>query len=151
MGNPVKTFPIKKRNNSELLFWWNVSLIIRGRLIFTWDLEDFLPHLSFVYIFKNWKVVMGTGTRVGSIFCCSGQSRSAISLVLIWIWKISPKNINFFSTGQKISSGRVQGSLTSYLLQVKSMLGLLRAHLYLKTSFNENIFKPKCHLKFKTL
>jgi len=69
-------------------------------------------------------VVIGPGrfflTQIGS-----GQP----SMVWAWIWKIFPKNINFFiffPSGQKISSGsgqKVPGS-TSYLLRVKSKLGL---------------------------
>jgi len=68
---------------------------------------------------------MGLGqkllTRVGS-----GQ----LSLVWVWIWKISPKNHKFFNFfhSKKISSSQVkeypgQTQLGSYLLRVKSMLG----------------------------
>jgi len=43
--------------------------------------------------------------RVGSIFCCLGWVRPGqLSLVWVWIWKISPKNskfINIFPIGSK--------------------------------------------------
>jgi len=50
-------------------------------------------------------------------------------MVLVRIWKISPKNINFFPSGPKKSlrvgskSAQVEGGLPSYLLRVKSRLG----------------------------
>jgi len=50
-------------------------------------------------------------------------------MVCVWIWKISPKNVNFFPSDQKkflgvgFKSTRVKGGLASYLLRVKSKLG----------------------------
>jgi len=55
------------------------------------------------------------------------------SMVRVWVWKISPKDIKFFyffPTGQKKSlqvgskSTRVKGRSASYLLRVKSKLGV---------------------------
>jgi len=59
------------------------------------------------------------------------------SMVMVWIWKISPQNVKFFPTDQKKSprvrskSTCAKGGSASYLLRVKSMLGLgrVRAHL----------------------
>jgi len=79
-------------------------------------------------------IVMGPGqkflTWVGSNFCFLGWAGLQPSLV--WDWKFSPKNPNFFwffaLRVKKISSGWIKkypgetGS-ASYLLQVKSMLG----------------------------
>jgi len=46
-----------------------------------------------------------------------------LSLVCVCVWKISPKNTNFFPFGQKKSlPGRVKGGSASFLLRVKSML-----------------------------
>jgi len=76
---------------------------------------------------KSGSNTFGPG-RIGSIFCGSGWVRVRVSLV--WVWKISPKNMNFFSLCQKKSprvgsrSTRVKEGSTSYLLWVKSMLGL---------------------------
>jgi len=53
--------------------------------------------------------------RVGSIFSGSGWVRSVQpSMVWVWIWKISPKNVklfNFFPSGQK-KSPRVRSKST---------------------------------------
>jgi len=69
----------------------------------------------------------------GSNFCCSGWVGSGQpSLIWVWIWKISPKNIKFFNflpIGSKkchwvrLKSTRVRAGSASYLLQVKSMFG----------------------------
>jgi len=60
---------------------------------------------------------------VGSIFCGSGR----VSLVWVWISKISPKNVKFFNIfpfrSKKIASGRVEAGSASYWLRVKSKLG----------------------------
>jgi len=51
-----------------------------------------------------------TGDGSGSIFCClSWVGCSGSSLVMVWAWKISPKNPNFFPLGtKKIASGWVK-------------------------------------------
>jgi len=87
---------------------------------------------------------MGPGqkflTRVRSFFVAQVGSGQPF-LIWVWIWKISPKNVHFsiffLFMSKKISLGRVKstwvkGGSASYLLRVKSMLGLgrVRAHLY---------------------
>jgi len=82
-------------------------------------------------IFHQAILVMGPGqkilTRVGSIFCGSGQvGSSQPSMGLVLVWKISPKNVNFFNFFPfriRSKSNRIKGGLASYLLQVKSKLG----------------------------
>jgi len=71
---------------------------------------------------------------------------------MVWVWKISPKNVkffHFFPSAQKKSlrvgskSTQVKGGSTSYLLRVKSKhgSGLVRAHLYLNIKILQS--KPK--------
>jgi len=55
--------------------------------------------------FMHDEVDIWTRDESGSNFYCSGQVRSGQPS---WIWKISPKNINFCPTGKKKSSGWVK-------------------------------------------
>jgi len=66
--------------------------------------------------------------QVGSIFCGLSQQ----SMVWIWVWKISTKNVKFFHFFPFVSkkshcvgskSSRAKGRPASYLLRVKSKLG----------------------------
>jgi len=75
---------------------------------------------------QGWKIAgMDVVIGPGETFLTQVRSGQP-SMVWVWIWKISPKNIkcfNFFPSGsKKISSGRVKGGSAPYLLWVKSML-----------------------------
>jgi len=75
------------------------------------------------------------------LLACSDGSGSKIfdptsgqpSMVWVWIWKISPKNVKFFNFFPfRSKSTRVKGGSASYLLRVKNKLrsGQVKAHLY---------------------
>jgi len=85
-------------------------------------------------------LVMASGqnflTRVGfgSIFCSSGWVRSAIYMSWVWVWKISPKKINFFHffpfESKKISSGPgLNAGWPLIYCGSKVCSGQVRAHL----------------------
>jgi len=74
-----------------------------------------------------------------------GPGQGSVQSSLVWVWKIppkNPKNFNFFLFGSKKSlwvwskSARIKDGSASYLLQVKSMLGLgqgpplIHSHVY---------------------
>jgi len=93
-------------------------------------------NLDHVWGILGWDVVMGAGQKFltwdrSIFFALVGMGQP--SLVWIWVWKISDKNPKFFSFspsdpkkylwGMSKSTSIKDGSV-SYLLRVKSMLGL---------------------------
>jgi len=57
--------------------------------------------------------------QVGSIFCQVGSGQP----FMVWVWKISPKNIKLYFLCFRSKSTRVKSGSASYLLRVKSKLG----------------------------
>jgi len=119
------------KTSLALFLHLSYNLNILG-LILVWNFLSMHSWLGIVITCSD-----GSGSKIfdpGRVnFLWLGLGRSGQpSMVWVWVWKISPKNIkffNFFTFGSKKSlrvgseSTRVKGGLASYLLQVKSKLG----------------------------
>jgi len=77
--------------------------------------EELVKMIRFQHCNDGFGSKMFDTGRVGSILCCSDWVGSGqTSLVWVWIWKISPKNPNFFPSNKKcfVSGQKVPGSRT---------------------------------------